>query len=111
MKKLKFLVAAFIAVVVLYACSGEVKPSPEMKDFTTMLDGKVGCSQAALTKFSSDTSEAAFDFGMKDFKFEKISKKEDDCYTVDLKENNIPFQYKICWANGKIIKLEEVTLK
>jgi len=112
----KAIVTLFViiaGVFMLSNCGGggsDVELSPEMQQFVGMFDGSSAGVSAALAKYAVDELKED-DMGMYDLKDPIVTAREGDCYTLEVAAGITTRIYSVCWAEGKISKIEDKGMK
>jgi hypothetical protein len=84
-----------------------VETSPEMTAFLAKFDGTDAAVKAALTEFGADEAVVDDDMGMFSLGKPKVVAKDGDCYTFETEAGITIRTYNVCWAEGKINKIED----
>ena len=84
-----------------------VEASPEMTAFLAKFDGTDAAVTAALKEFGADETVADDDMGMYTLGEPKVVGAEGDCFTFEAKAGMTIRTYNVCWAEGKINKIED----
>jgi hypothetical protein len=84
-----------------------VEASAEMTAFLAKFDGTDEAVTAALKEYGADDSVADNDMGMYTLGEPKVVSKDGDCYTFEAKAGITVRTYDVCWADGKINKIED----
>jgi hypothetical protein len=109
----KFFSFAILAGIFMFmfSCGGpKVEVSKDMSDFLAMVKGTSSDVTNALAKYATDEQKNN-DMSMYDLKEPKVTAKEGDCYTVEFKAGMTTRTYKLCWADGKINKIDDLGMK
>ena len=103
-----------LAVFSLVSCGGGaagVEVNAEMKEFMGMLKGSHTDVEAALAKFAANDDVKDNDMSMYDLKTPKATAAEGDSVTMEAAAGMTTRTYKLCWADGKINKIEDLGMK
>jgi hypothetical protein len=84
-----------------------VEASPEMTAFLAKFDGTDEAVSAALKEYGANDEVAGNDMGMYTLGEPKVVSKDGDCYTFEAKAGMTVRTYDVCWAEGKISKIED----
>ncbi|MFV8755587.1 hypothetical protein ACNOYE_33980 [Nannocystaceae bacterium ST9] len=84
-----------------------VETSPEMTNFLAKFDGTDAAVTAALKEFGANETISGDDMGMYMLSKPKVVSKDGDCYTFDAEAGITIRTYNVCWAEGKISKIED----
>jgi hypothetical protein len=84
-----------------------VEASPEMTAFLAKFDGSDAAVTAALKEFGADEAVAEDDMGMYTLGKPKVVAKDGDCFTFEAEAGMTIRTYNVCWAEGKINKIED----
>ena len=99
----------------LLSCGGnntpDVKLTPEMSDFISMIKGTSDDVAAALQKYGATEEIIENDMGMFNLESPVVTAKEGNCYTVEFKAGMTERVYVLCWDNGKIVKITDKGIK
>lgn len=113
MKNLIVAILFFVAFA-MTSCGGgapKVEVKPEMTEFMGMMKGSHTQVEAALAKFAANDEIKGNDMGMYDLKDAKAVAAEGDCVTMEAAAGMTTRTYKVCWAEGKINKIEDLGMK
>ena len=78
-----------------------------MTAFLAKFDGTDAAVSAALKEYGTDDTIADDDMGMYTLGEPTVVGKDGDCYTFDAKAGMTIRTYNVCWADGKINKIED----
>jgi hypothetical protein len=84
-----------------------VETSPEMTAFLAKFDGTDAAVTSALKEYGANDEIANNDMGMYMLAKPKVVSKEGDCYTFEAEAGITVRTYNVCWAEGKINKVED----
>ncbi|PRQ05707.1 hypothetical protein [Enhygromyxa salina] len=84
-----------------------VEVSEDMKNFMAKFDGTDPAVTAALKEFGANEEIADDDMGMYMLKDPKVVSAEGDCFTMEAGAGMTIRTYNVCWAEGKINKIED----
>ncbi len=84
-----------------------IETSPEMTNFLAKFDGTDAAVSAALKEFGANEDIADDDMGMYMLSKPTVTAKDGDCYTFDAGAGITTRTYSVCWAEGKINKIED----
>jgi catabolite regulation protein CreA len=110
--KNSYVIALLVSASLLLAsCGSNVKTSPEMTDFMSMMKGNFKDVKAAIGKYGSTPEMVDNDITMYDLSEPKVTGVEGDCYNLEAKAGITVRMYKICWSAGKISSIEDKGMK
>ncbi|KIG12960.1 hypothetical protein DB30_00844 [Enhygromyxa salina] len=84
-----------------------VEVSEDMKNFMAKFDGTDPAVTAALKEFGANEEIHDDDMGMYTLKDPKVVAAEGDCFTMEAGAGMTIRTYNVCWAEGKINKIED----
>lgn len=84
-----------------------VEASPEMTAFLGKFDGTDAAVTAALKEYGANEEVAGDDMGMYTLGKPKVVGKDGDCFTFEAEAGMTVRTYNVCWAEGKINKIED----
>lgn len=84
-----------------------VEASPEMTAFLAKFDGTDAAVTAALKEFGATEEVHDDDMGMYTLGEPKVVAKDGDCFSFEAKAGMTIRTYNVCWAEGKIAKIED----
>lgn len=84
-----------------------VEVAEPMKNFMAKFDGTDPAVTAALKEFGATPEIADDDMGMYMLKDPKVVSAEGDCFMMEAAAGMTVRSYNVCWADGKIAKIED----
>jgi hypothetical protein len=84
-----------------------VEVSEPMTNFMAKFDGTDPAVTAALKEFGANDEIADDDMGMYMLKDPKVVSAEGDCFMMEAGAGMTVRSYNVCWADGKINKIED----
>ncbi|GEM_PF-1374509 len=84
-----------------------VEVSEDMKNFMAKFDGTDAAVTAALKEFGSGETITDDDMGMYTLSDPKVVANTGDCFTMEAGAGMTVRTYEVCWADGKINKIED----
>ncbi|HAP01336.1 MAG TPA: hypothetical protein DCQ93_05360 [Bacteroidetes bacterium] len=116
-KKIFFTSSTIILFLIFQSCgqknNSNVKLTPEMENFMSMLDGKYQSVDAAIQKYRSSDTLRTQDMDIKDLQNPEVQDGRTDgkqtCYDLKVNDKAKDCVYELCWENGKIISITDKT--
>jgi len=106
-----FLIAVVLSISTsLISCGGgkDVPLSPEMQGFVGMFKGNDNFDiTKAFKKYGANDEVIVSAMKIFPHKNPKVTKVENDCYSVAFESGILALTYDICWSEGKISKVIE----
>ncbi len=114
----KLLIVFLVIIASIFAFSGcsnggnqTIEVGMEMSKFMDMLNGKSADAVEAVEHFAANKEIENSEFTMYDFQDPRVTARDSDCYTLEVRVKVTIRVYEVCWDDRKIVKIELIEIK